>query len=85
MGVILQFWFWLTPIVYPANIVPDSARELLEYNPMVGLMGAYQTIFARAELPDWHALIPILLLGLFFCVAGMRLFRKHSGEIVDEL
>ncbi|MYL25265.1 MULTISPECIES: ABC transporter permease [Halomonadaceae] len=85
MGVILQFWFWLTPIVYPANIVPESARELLAYNPMVGLMGAYQTIFARAELPDWHALIPVILLGVFFCVAGMRLFRKHSGEIVDEL
>ncbi len=83
--VILQFWFWLTPIVYPATILPEKIQELLAYNPMTGLMGAYQTILARGQLPDWVALIPILLLGILFCVTGMRLFRKHAGEIVDEL
>lgn len=84
-NVILQFWFWLTPIVYPANILPPKAQALLAYNPMTGLMGAYQTILARGQMPDWQALVPIALLGVFFCVAGMRLFRKHAGEMVDEL
>lgn len=84
-AVVIQFWFWLTPIVYPPNILPERARELLTYNPMTGLMGAYQTILARGELPDWRALIPAFVLGVLFCVIGMRLFRKHAGEIVDEL
>ena len=84
-AVILQFWFWLTPIVYPASILPPKAQELLAYNPMTGLMGAYQTIFARGQLPDWQALVPILILGILFCFTGMRLFRKHAGEMVDEL
>ncbi len=84
-AVILQFWFWLTPIVYPATILPPRAQELLAYNPMTGLMGAYQTIFARGQLPDWQALIPIAILGILFCFTGMRLFRKHAGEMVDEL
>ncbi|GAA3957672.1 ABC transporter permease [Allohahella marinimesophila] len=84
-SVILQFWFWLTPIVYPATILPVKAQELFVYNPMTGLMSAYQTILVRGELPDWQALIPILALGIFFCLAGMRLFRKHAGEMVDEL
>ena len=85
LGVILQFWFWLTPIVYPITILPERIQALLAYNPMTGLMGAYQTIFARGQLPDWEALLPVLLLGVFFCVAGLRLFRKHAGEMVDEL
>jgi lipopolysaccharide transport system permease protein len=84
-NVILQFWFWLTPIVYPASILPERAQELLAYNPMTGLIGAYQTILTRGELPDWQALIPVLVLGMFFCFVGMRLFRKHVGEIVEEL
>lgn len=84
-GVLMQFWFWMTPIVYPLSILPARAQELLAYNPMTGLMGAYQTILARGEMPDWSALVPVLLLGLFFCYTGMRLFRKHSGELVDEL
>jgi len=62
-GVILQFWFWfwfwLTPIVYPITILPKQAQELMNYNPMTGLMGAYQAILVRAQLPDWQALIPV--------------------------
>jgi len=84
-NVILQFWFWLTPIVYPASILPERAQDLLAYNPMTGLIGAYQTILARGEVPDWSELIPVFLLGTVFCFLGMRLFRKHQGEIVDEL
>ena len=84
-GVFLQFWFWLTPIVYPASILPEKAQALLAYNPMTGLMGAYQSILTRGQLPDWQALLPILVLGVLFCLLGMRLFRKHAGEIVDEL
>jgi lipopolysaccharide transport system permease protein len=84
-GVFLQFWFWLTPIVYPATILPEKAQALLAYNPMTGLMAAYQNILTRGQLPDWQALLPILILGVLFCLLGMRLFRKHAGEIVDEL
>jgi len=84
-GIVMQFLFWMTPIVYPLSILSPRVQELLGYNPMTGLMGAYQTILARGVMPDWSALLPALLLGLFFCYTGMRLFRKHSGEIVDEL
>jgi len=33
-GIVLQFWFWLTPIVYPATILPESVRALMRLNPM---------------------------------------------------
>jgi len=83
--VCVQLWFWMTPVVYPLSILPPQIQDLLALNPMTGLMGAYQTIMARGELPDWLALMPMLLLGVFFCFTGLRLFRKHSGELVDEL
>lgn len=85
VDVVLQFWFWLTPIVYVKNILPEKVQALMGYNPMTGLMDAYHSILARGAMPDWQALLPMLILGVFFCVFGMRLFRKHSGEIVDEL
>jgi lipopolysaccharide transport system permease protein len=28
-GIVLQFWFWFTPVVYPVTILPDFARRLL--------------------------------------------------------
>lgn len=84
-GIFLQFWFWLTPVVYPVSILPDQIRTLIEWNPMTPLIMAYQTIFVNGQWPQWASLWPITLLGLALCVLGMRLFRKRSGEMVDEL
>lgn len=84
-GIFLQFWFWLTPVVYPISILPDHVRMLISWNPMTPLVAAYQTVLVNAQWPQWNTLLPITLLGLALCALGMRLFRKRSGEMVDEL
>lgn len=84
-GVVLQFWFWLTPIVYPANILPEGIQALLKYNPMAPIISAYQNIMVYGQIPAWTSLWPAAVLGLLLCVWGLRLFQKYSGEMVDEL
>lgn len=84
-SIFIQFWFWFTPIVYPASILPDNIRALLVFNPMAAIIGAYQDILVSARLPQWESLLPALVLALLMCMLGMRLFRKRSGEMVDEL
>ncbi|WP_154370350.1 ABC transporter permease [Duganella alba] len=84
-SIFLQFWFWFTPIVYSASILPDAVRPLLAWNPMAPVIGAYQTILVSGQAPDWLAMTPALVLAIALCVLGMRLFRKRSGEMVDEL
>ena len=83
--IAMQFWFWLTPIVYPASILPEAARPILVYNPMAAVVAAHQRILVEGRLPDWNSLIPATLMALLLCILGMRLFRKRSGEMVDEL
>jgi lipopolysaccharide transport system permease protein len=83
--IALQFWFWFTPIVYPASILPDTVRPLLAYNPMATVVESYQTILVKGAAPDWLSLGPVALLAVFLCVLGLRLFRRRSGEMVDEL
>ena len=84
-GIFLQFWFWLTPIVYSANTLPQLVRPWLALNPMSSLMGAFQGVLVSGQWPQWQTLWPTTLLALLLCVLGYRLFRKHSGEMVDEL
>ena len=84
-GVILQFWFWFTPIVYPVSILPDFARRLLILNPMAWIIAACQQILVFGQWPDWVSLSPVALLAFVMCFYSWRLFRKRSGEIVDEL
>jgi lipopolysaccharide transport system permease protein len=85
MGIAMQFWFWFTPIVYPASILPDHVRPLLAWNPMAPVVQACQDILVRGAWPAWGGLVPVLVLALLLCVLGLRMFRKRAGEMVDEL
>lgn len=84
-GVVLQFWFWLTPVVYSATILPESVRPFVGLNPMAGLMAAYQSILVNSQFPQWQSLWLVTLLAVLLCGLGFRLFRNHAGEMVDEL
>jgi lipopolysaccharide transport system permease protein len=84
-GIFLQFWFWLTPIVYAANTLPEFVRSWLALNPMSSLMAGFQAVLVSGQWPQWQTLWPTSLLALLLCALGFRLFRKHSGEMVDEL
>lgn len=83
--IFIQFWFWLTPIVYPVTILPDRIRTLLQANPMAAIIAAYQAILVNRQWPQWHSLLLPLLLSILLCMLGMHLFRKRAGEMVDEL
>ncbi len=84
-AIFIQFWFWLTPIVYSAKTLPPFIQPWLAINPMSSLMAAFQTILVMGQWPNWLTLWPITLLSLLLCFTGFRLFRNHSGEMVDEL
>ncbi len=85
-SVVLQFWFWFTPIVYPAAILPEAARDILfGWNPMAPLIAAYQGIFVLGQWPAWETLLMPAVVALLVCVFGVSLFRKRSGEMGDEL
>ena len=84
-GICLQFWFWFTPIVYPMSILPEPIQRLLWLNPMTALMVSYQNLFLYGQWPVWSSLLPVLIIGVLFCVLGLRLFRRRVGEMVDEL
>ena len=83
--IALQFWFWLTPVVYPPGILPARLQSWLWINPMTPVVTAMQQVFVRGEWPEWGPLVPVLLVSLLLCAWGWRLFRRHSGELVDEL
>jgi lipopolysaccharide transport system permease protein len=80
--VILQFWFWLTAIVY----VPSKASQtFMNWNPMYAFIRAYHGIFLEQTAPQWSAMVYPGLLAIFLVFLGIFAFHKLQGEIVDEL
>lgn len=83
--IVMQFWFWFTPIVYSTATLPEAARGWISLNPMTGLMQSYQGIFLQHRWPDWSAVMPLAVLAAILCALGLVLFRRRSAEMVDEL
>jgi lipopolysaccharide transport system permease protein len=84
----LQFWFWLTPIVYPLGSLPSWAQPLLAWNPMAVIVSHYQTVVLYRRLPDassWLALAAVAALAAVTLWLGLRTYRRRVGELVDEL
>lgn len=83
--VVMQFWFWLTPIVYPASIVPESFRPIVEANPMTALVAIYQDALLFDRWPALEPLAVPVVLALLLAAFALVLFRRASPELVDVL
>lgn len=84
-GIALQFWFWLTPVVYSYDILPEKIKPLMKLNPVFHILHACQDVFLNKKWPAWIDMIYPAILGILLCIVGLYLFRQHSGEMVDEL
>lgn len=85
MGVVLQIWFWLTPIVYTRDILPDGMKPIIDLNPMSPVALWYQQALTYQTWPDPMILAYPAALAIALCAAAMFVFRRASGELVDAL
>ncbi len=85
VSVLMQFWFWLTPIVYPLEIVPAVVRPLLMLNPMTAIMAGQQRIAVEGQWPELMAIWPALLLSLVTAGLGWAAFKALDADLLDEL
>lgn len=85
VGVLMQLWFWATPIVYSVTILPEWLQPWVSLNPMYHVVRGYQNIFSANQWPDWQNLALLAVFSLGLAMYAVSLFRRHAGEIVDEL
>ncbi|NET86790.1 MAG: ABC transporter permease, partial [Kamptonema sp. SIO1D9] len=85
LGVLLQLFFYLTPIFYQIDNVPAKYLPLYNLNPMVHLITAYRNILIYGTAPDWQALLIIGIATVIFLPVGLYIFRVQSDRFVEEL
>lgn len=78
----LQLWFYASPIIYPASLVPERLRPFYDLNPMAGIITAYRNVLLEGQAPGpslWvAALVSVLLL---FC--GYWFFKRVEFQFAD--
>jgi lipopolysaccharide transport system permease protein len=85
INVVIQFWFWFTPIVYVITMLPGEAQKLLPFNPMTSFVQAYQGIILYGAWPDFMQFKLHLLGAVVALIGGFFVFHRLADEMVDEL
>jgi lipopolysaccharide transport system permease protein len=81
----LQVWFWLTPIVYPIDIVPGRVAALLSWNPLYLFTRVHQDLIVNGRWPSPVETIAALALPALAIAAGIALLGAAHRRIPDEL
>lgn len=82
---LIQFWLFVTPVVYPSSLVPEPWRVLYGCNPMVGVIEGFRwsLLGVGGGMMPMLALSGLVAIGLF--VSGIIWFRHRERTFVDAL
>ncbi len=83
VGVVLQLWFWLTPIVYVADIIPETMVGLLWLNPMFPVIDAYHRVILFDTGPNVFALLMLFAGVVALRVLGVWMLNRLESDIRD--
>lgn len=79
----LTAWMFLTPIIYPESIVPQSYRLLININPFTSLVRSYRRIFLEGAPPDWPGLAYFTACALVSFFLGYWWFARTRKNFAD--
>jgi lipopolysaccharide transport system permease protein len=85
IGVLVNIWFFLTPIVYPRHGIPENLHLLFGLNPMLYSVEGYRAGFLGTSNINIEGLLYLLLLGLLTFAVGGLVFRKLKPAFADVL
>lgn len=85
VAIILQFGFWMTPVVYTIDILPKMFQMIVKLNPVYWLVDSYHRVLVYNTYPNLLSLAAIAGFAAVLLALAFMLFRKASGEMVDVL
>ncbi|MGH9581836.1 MAG: ABC transporter permease [Bryobacteraceae bacterium] len=85
--VVLNVWFYLTPIIYAESAFPAAYRWVFKLNPVVYVLHGFRLSIYGANgqaglLPAMPSIIASFVCGFASLIIGFWIFRKYQDEFV---
>lgn len=91
IGIVLQIWFYATPIVYPIGTVQGALAKrpilftLYKLNPMVRFVNAYRACLYDLRFPAWQDLAYVTVSAAVMLAIGVVVFARLEPKLAEEL
>lgn len=81
--IILQLWFWMTPIIYMKEMVMQKYPFILVYNPFFYFIDIYHNIFLYSKAPTFAQISKLFIMTIIVLLIAMYLYKKMISTIKD--
>ena len=80
--VVFNIFFWLTPIVYPIEIIPQEYHYLYSFNPLYIIVRPVINVVYNGILPSLGAHIELLILTAILTAVNYYIYRKCGKDFI---
>lgn len=85
MGLITMILLFLSPVFYPASMLPDHLQGIFLFNPLTLIIEQMRTVLLDGGAPDWGLLGLYSLGAALMLLVGTWAFKKMRGGFADVL
>ncbi|MEZ4867707.1 MAG: ABC transporter permease [Caldilineaceae bacterium] len=82
LTLIIQLWFYASPIIYPVSMVPEQFQSFYFLNPMAGILEAYRAVLLDGNPPGLHLMLSGSM-ALIIAAAGYWFFKRTEFQFAD--
>lgn len=81
----LQTLIFVTPVIYPTNIIRPSFQFILSFNPLTGVIDALRSLISTGVISNPQSLLISVVSSLIIFVIGVAYFRRTERYFADIL
>lgn len=85
IGVLIMALFYLTPVLYPLSLIPESMRWIFELNPITPIIISYREIIFEGIWPDWESLVKVGCSGILLLAISMKVFDRLQKDAAEHI
>ena len=85
LSMILLLWMYVTPVIYPADLVPEKYRFVFQLNPMAVIINAYRQVILAGEIPKYSSILVALLVSFITLLIGFNYFKSREKIFADNI
>ena len=85
IGLFTQILFFMTPIFYPIEAIPERYRWILQFNPLSAIVENTRALFLYGTIPSWSTLLLSFAVSLIIYQLGFVWFYESKKGFADVL